>query len=311
MKIIMYHYVRRPETTPFPAIKALHTDAFRAQIDWLRSHCDLISGHDLMRAVTENTPLPERAALLTFDDGYRDCLTDVAPILHAHNISACFFPVADCVENHSVLDVNKIQFILAAGNLNDILLEVRDAANAAFDAGEGPDWPELLDRFAVANRWDPPEVQLVKKLLQRELPDPWRTLTIQSLFTRHVTHDETDFAHELYCNAAEWGDLLDRGHFLGGHGVMHRWLDHLSPADQRREVEGTRAFLKRLGVHGPWCMCYPHGGHNQSLHHILQENDCRVGLTVTVRDANLRKDPPLELPRWNTNDFPPKGNAGI
>ncbi|MDA3874518.1 MAG: polysaccharide deacetylase family protein [Kiritimatiellae bacterium] len=311
MKIIMYHYVRRLETTPFPEIKALHTDAFAHQLDWLAARYPIVSGHALMDAVTGGPSLPENAVLLTFDDGYRDCLTDVAPLLRKHGVTACFFPVAGCVEQDVVLDVNKIQFVLAAAPLESILEELRGRVDAAAATGDCPGWEQLRAEYERPNKWDPGEVQLVKKLLQHALPDPYRSDAVRELFFQHVTRDEATFSRELYCDKNELLLLREQGHFLGGHGLKHRRMDYASPEDLTAKIHGIRAFLSRLGVEEPWCICYPHGGHNDALLPELHAANCRLGLTVNVRDAHLDRDNPLCLPRWNTNDFPPKGTAGV
>jgi hypothetical protein len=200
MKIIMYHYVRRPETTGFPEIKALHTDAFAHQLEWLNAHYPIISGQALIDAFTGGPAVPENAVLLTFDDGYRDCLSDVAPLLQKHGVTACFFPVASSAESDIVLEVNKIQFVLAAAPLESILKDLRERAEAATAIGVCPSWEQLRADHERPNRWDPGEVQLVKKLLQRVLPEPYRSDAVRELFLRHVTQDEASFSRELYCD---------------------------------------------------------------------------------------------------------------
>ena len=51
---------------------------------------------------------------LTFDDGYSDHFLNVFPLLEKRGIKGCFFPPAQAVLEHRVLDVNKIQFVLAS-----------------------------------------------------------------------------------------------------------------------------------------------------------------------------------------------------
>ena len=58
--------------------------------------------------------LPKRACLLTFDDGYIDHYKYVFPILHGKNLGALFFLPKHSFLDRKILEVNKIQFVLAA-----------------------------------------------------------------------------------------------------------------------------------------------------------------------------------------------------
>ena len=114
--IVMYHYVRDLEHSRFPAIKGLSVERFCRQLDYIQAHYTPIAAEDLIGALSPaKKELPTNPILLTFDDGYSDHFANVFPLLDARGIQGCFFPPAQSVLEHKVLDVNKIQFILAAG----------------------------------------------------------------------------------------------------------------------------------------------------------------------------------------------------
>ena len=50
--------------------------------------------------------------MLTFDDGFIDHYKYVFPHLLEKKIKACFYPPIQVIKNKTVLDVNKIHFIL-------------------------------------------------------------------------------------------------------------------------------------------------------------------------------------------------------
>jgi len=68
---------------------------------------------DLISSIKHGHSLPKNALLLTFDDGYMDHFEYVFPILAKLGVQGSFFPPAKAILEHSVLDVNKIHFILA------------------------------------------------------------------------------------------------------------------------------------------------------------------------------------------------------
>jgi peptidoglycan/xylan/chitin deacetylase (PgdA/CDA1 family) len=53
-----------------------------------------ISPEDLRVAHLDGRPLPARAVVITFDDGFRDCLRHAAPVLHDAGLRATMYVVA-------------------------------------------------------------------------------------------------------------------------------------------------------------------------------------------------------------------------
>jgi peptidoglycan/xylan/chitin deacetylase (PgdA/CDA1 family) len=305
--IVMYHYVRDLEHSRFPAIKGLSVERFCRQLDYIQAHFTPITAEALTRALSPaREGLPTNPILLTFDDGYSDHFTNVFPQLDAKGIQGCFFPPAQSVLEHKVLDVNKIQFILAA------VPDVGSLVDQVFAS-----LPELCTEYplktkdayflaiAEQHRYDSRDVTVLKRLLQRELPEPVRAEIVRRLFAEHVTADESSFACELYMSVDQITCLRRHGMHIGSHGNTHAWLNHLSPDAQVIEVDQSLEFLRTLGVgRDEWTMCYPYGGFNDSLLHVLQTRNCQLGFTAEPRIADLDVDDRLTLPRIDTNDLP-------
>jgi hypothetical protein len=71
------------------------------------------------------------------------------------------------------------------------------------------------------------------------------------------------------------------------------------------EIDSSLKFLKDVGAStNNWIMCYPYGAYNDDTLSILKERNCAVGLTSKVGLANVSRDFSLELPRFDTNDYP-------
>ena len=74
----------------------------------LEAHCRLLreTCHPISlaewRAATRANPLPPRAVLLTFDDGYRTMLTHAWPVLERYQIPAAVFVCSDPVERQEL-----------------------------------------------------------------------------------------------------------------------------------------------------------------------------------------------------------------
>jgi len=112
--IVMYHFVRNLRHARYPEIKGLDTANFAGQIAYIRRHYQVVSMEDVIAAARDSdAELPERALLLTFDDGYIDHYTNVFPLLDRYGLTGAFFPPARAILERTVLDVNKIHFLLA------------------------------------------------------------------------------------------------------------------------------------------------------------------------------------------------------
>jgi peptidoglycan/xylan/chitin deacetylase (PgdA/CDA1 family) len=304
--IVMYHYVRDLERSRFPAIKGLSIDRFRRQLDYIQSHFTFVTVENLIEAIANpGMELPPNPILLTFDDGYSDHFSNVFPLLDARGIQGCFYPSAQPLLEHRVLEVNKIQFVLAAvpdaRRLLDEVFALVDELRCQFALKTKEDY---LAAIAEMHRYDSREVLIVKRLLQRELPEGARAEIVRRLFARYVTSDEEAFACELYMSMDQLVCLKHHGMHIGSHGNTHLWLNHVSPEVQATEVDRSLEFLETLQTNSEWTICYPYGGFNDSLLQLLQDRQCCLGFGVEPRIANLDVDHRLTLPRIDTNDLP-------
>lgn len=78
---------------------SVRTDQLLAQFSWLRDNgYQAVSVDQILVAQKGGTPLPAKAVLLSFDDGYQDFYTRVAPMLRAFNWPAVLAPVGIWLE---------------------------------------------------------------------------------------------------------------------------------------------------------------------------------------------------------------------
>ena len=92
---IVYRSVE--DRDPDQRFGALETAKLAEEFDWLRAHgYQPVSVDDLM-AASRGTPLPPKAVLLTFDDGWEDFYTRVFPLLEAFHYPALVGVVAPWV----------------------------------------------------------------------------------------------------------------------------------------------------------------------------------------------------------------------
>lgn len=92
-RILMYHMVREPvERGRFNKMR-VSPDLFRRQVEWLAR--DGWTFCFLSELIAETAPAKEKRVALTFDDGFRDNLTNALPVLREFNAKATLFPVVN------------------------------------------------------------------------------------------------------------------------------------------------------------------------------------------------------------------------
>ena len=302
--IITWHYVR--DGAPAD-LHARSVKEFEHQLEHIAMHFTPVTLDAVVAATQDdNARLPADACLLTFDDGYRDHYEIVFPRLVDRDWQGVFFPVARAARDHEVLDVNKIQFSIAASGLETISNETRTAIDDARADHDLPDSQTLYRELAVAGLHNPPEAMFVKRALQTRLPEALRARICSELFSRHVSSDEQDFAKQLYANVDELRDMHAGGMALGGHGERHNRMNELDPDSRDREFQGSREFLDSLGLPtgDGWSFCYPYGAFDDAAISAAQQAGCTTAFTLEPRIADLTRDTPLALPRIDTNDLP-------
>jgi peptidoglycan/xylan/chitin deacetylase (PgdA/CDA1 family) len=306
LTIVMYHYVRDLARSRYPLIKGRSEADFIRQLDYIAAHFTVVRAEDVIAAANRAGSLPENAAWLTFDDGYRDHYDVAFPLLQARGWQGSFFPPARAITEHRLLDVNKVHFILAVQPKPEPLIaEIRDFVAAHQVDGTVRPFDNYWNELAKPFRWDPAEVIFVKRMLQHALPEALRDELTGRLFDKFVGVPAESFAAELYASPEQLRLMIRCGMFVGSHGFSHVWLNRVTPKQQATEIDHSLDFLGTLGAPTrDWIMCYPFGAYDQTVLDHLKIRDCALGLTTKWAVANLAADHRLELPRLDTNDLP-------
>jgi peptidoglycan/xylan/chitin deacetylase (PgdA/CDA1 family) len=304
--VIMYHYVREIANSRYPGIKGLETSSFKEQIFFLKKYYNFITMEQFIDSIDLNLPLPPKAVLLTFDDGYIDHFTQVFPILFEQNIQGSFYIPVKTVINHKLLDVNKIHFILSSCLNTKLLVEdilySLDVNRVQFNLKSNEFY---LNKLFISNRYDTSETVFVKRMLQVELCQPLRKLIVNDLFVKYVAISEEIFAKELYLSVEQIKTMIKCGMHIGAHGYDHYWLDSLDKRDQYTEVSNSLEFLLSVGIcKNYWTICYPYGAYNDDTISILRNLDCKAAFTTEVKIADIKLNMRYAFPRLDTNDFP-------
>jgi len=256
--------------------------------------------------------LPEKAILLTFDDGYKDHYTYVLPVLLENNIQGSFYIPTKCFQDKKVLDVNKIHFILESciGEEEKILKEIENYLEKNKDNRISLSYIDYFKEYAVDSRFDKKEVIFIKRMLQVVLPEDYREKLVDLLFKKYVCLigdkiiSERAFWEELYLTPDQIRLMEKLGMHIGFHSHNHVWLNSLSKEEQESQIKSSINYFKEIGINTEkMTISYPYGGYNEDTIELMKKYKISLGFTTEVKKVDLKISDCLKLPRMDTNDF--------
>ena len=130
----------------------------------------------------------------------------------------------------------------------------------------------------------------------------------QELFEKYLGLPEDTFARELYMNQEQLRVMKSVGMFIGVHGYDHYWLANLPEWKMREDIDKGLGVLEEFIDLEGWVVNYPYGSFSEEVCSYAKSKGAKLGLTTKVNIVDFQEDLPMELPRLDCNDFPPKSD---
>lgn len=143
VRVVCYHAVADLRGAPVLEPYGIPPARFRLQLALLRRFFRIIDADEFARFL-EGAGVPKRALLLTFDDCYRDLVTDALPILRERGIPALAFVVTDRIGGTNDWDAPIGAPSLALADLD----ELRELQSAGVALGSHSRTHPFLDRLS-------------------------------------------------------------------------------------------------------------------------------------------------------------------
>ena len=170
LEIISYHYVRPIKNSNYPNVKGLEIEGFLRQMDFFKKNKTVITTQQVKDFFLKGTKIPKNSIWLTFDDGYKDHINFVAPILENFNFDAIFFPVINTYAKNILLDVNAIHYIIAKSECENQLIDrlKYEMANRGLNSEY---FENLWVNTNKKKMFDSEKISFFKIVLQHNLPE--------------------------------------------------------------------------------------------------------------------------------------------
>lgn len=304
--IVMYHYVRKIKNGIYPNIKGLEVEDFEGQVKYLIKNYNVIKNEELIESIYTGQELPSRPVLLTFDDGYNDHYENVLPILKKYKIQGSFYVPVLTTERKSLLDVNKIHYVLALENdISKLLIKFKKYFDLEKNKFELKNFNEYFSEYARMSEFDSAEVIFFKRMLQHVLPLELRASILDKIFKEVVKEEEESFCKKIYMGKNEVVSLVKEGMHVGCHGFGHLWWNKIPENELYDEISRSTDFLKSLGCDRNFLTaCYPYGSVCARAIDYLKSFNYKLAFTTEtdLYDGSCQKR--FNVPRLDTNHIP-------
>jgi peptidoglycan/xylan/chitin deacetylase (PgdA/CDA1 family) len=287
VRILAYHRVLEsadPGGFRFdPELISASAEAFRAQLGIVRRDCTPLRFDELLAHLDHGRPLPRRAVLITFDDGYDDNYRIAYPLLREAGLSAMFFVSTEHIDSGRPYAYDWLVHMLCTTAADRIV-----APELAID------WPlpaDLAGRRALAGC-------MLDRI--KILPAAAQDALIERLQREWAMPAE---AGHPDCRPMTWAQLREMragGMEIGSHGVGHRMLAKLPAAEMRAELEASKRSIEREVGAEAVAMSYPVGGsdaYDAAVVAAVRESGYRLGCTYLAGAEPLRPASRYELRR--------------
>lgn len=110
LRVVYYHMVTDKNHSYYFHNKAISPINFRDQIRFLKKHFEIISLNQAIQ-MAENKSALKKKLVLTFDDGFSENYSVIAPVLVDEKVTATFFLITNCIDNNDLMWRNKLLVI--------------------------------------------------------------------------------------------------------------------------------------------------------------------------------------------------------
>jgi peptidoglycan/xylan/chitin deacetylase (PgdA/CDA1 family) len=243
---LTFHRVTFPEDTlGFDAgVVDATPESFDTLLGSLARHFTTVGVDELLDHLG-GAPLPKNPIVITFDDGYRDNLTNATPILAHHGLKAIFFVATDYVDRRRPFWWDLVAYFLGQTSKKRIELEYPEPRRYEL----GGDWLRVQGRL----------LRTIKDTFSLDL-DRFLDGLAAACEVEWNERVARELADQL---VLDWNDvraLRAAGMDVGSHTRSHRVLHQLPPAQLTDELSGSKTILEAQLGEPVRALSYPVGG---------------------------------------------------
>jgi peptidoglycan/xylan/chitin deacetylase (PgdA/CDA1 family) len=244
LTVLNYHRIDDPYRDGFDTLR-INVSAtpleFEKQMDFIRKHFNVISCEYLASCLRGENRLPPRAAIITFDDGYYDNLSNAYPILKARDMPAVIFLATDFIENKSPFYWDYVAYAFSHTKKDQAELPVIGPRH----------WPDATTRENVLLEW----IEAVKRISERE-----KKKAVGQIDASLGVSIPDDAFSNLHLTWDQVRQLRSGGIEFGAHTASHPILTRIPLEQAENEVLNSKKVIEDETGGQVISFAYPNGG---------------------------------------------------
>lgn len=272
------------------SVDTTDTIDFEKQMKYLLRTHKIISLEQMAKIILERKTLPKRAAVVTFDDGYKDNYTNAFPILKKYNIPATIFLTTGNIGTNNLFWWDKVEYILCNTKLKRF--DLGDFGDISPPSGSNilKSLGEIMSRF---NR----------------TPEDKKCVLIDKLVKISDVDVPKNLGRDIIMSWDEVKEMNENGINFGAHTVTHPILTRVSLQQAKHEITKSKKDIEKRLNKPVTTFSYPNGladDFNEEIKNLLKENGFICASTI-IPKMTTKKTDLFELgrlpPGRNLNSF--------
>jgi peptidoglycan/xylan/chitin deacetylase (PgdA/CDA1 family) len=227
-----------------------------------------VDAPELVRLVIEKESITRPVFHLTFDDGLKEMVTTVAPLLQKLGIPATFFINTGFIGNREIF------YRYKASVLIDRLPFIHSASIKKVSG--------LLDSYGIGDGTLPNRLLSVD-YSRKALLDDLATV-IEVNFRDYLKE------HDIYMNEPDIRDLLNKGFSIGAHSIDHPEFRVLSREEQLKQTKESTTFLMKTFAVSPVLFSFPFSDEGVTMEYFTRTHNPGGPVDLSFGISGMKTD---------------------
>lgn len=270
--ILLYHRVSPGDVPWLFEVPPVSPEAFETQLQYLRSHYEVMPLNDLVQNTFIEKHSGRRIASITFDDGYKDNLSYAFPLLRKYHAPATIFLTTAPIDSRDLPWWDKIGYALTC------------AKNHRLSLGELGDYSleDASQRRAIAHK-------IIRRL--KTIPEERKNRLVEDAIRDSGVEISDELTEETMMTWQDIRAMHNEGISFGAHSVSHPILTNMPIERAASEIRESKSQIEKRVDQIVDFFAYPNGDFNSTIAKIVEDS----GFSGAVTDEPVWITPTTNL----------------